>query len=79
MNTSNDPYDILVQGGTLIDGAGAPRRVADVGIHGERIAAVGNLTGHRAEHEIDARGHVVAPDSSTCTPMTTACCSPTAR
>jgi len=61
MNGANDPYDILIRGGTLIDGTGASRRVADVGIRGERIAAVGELTGHRAEHEIDARGRVVAP------------------
>ncbi|WP_176722377.1 hypothetical protein [Candidatus Thiosymbion oneisti] len=45
MNASNDPYDILIRGGTLIDGTGAPRRTADVAIRGERIAAVGDLAG----------------------------------
>jgi N-acyl-D-aspartate/D-glutamate deacylase len=44
----------------VIDGTGSPRFEADVGIDGERIAAIGkNLA--RGEREIDARGNVVAP------------------
>ena len=51
--------DIVVRGGTVIDGTGAPGRVADVAIVAGRIAAVGDrLTGDR---ELDASGQVVAP------------------
>ncbi len=36
-------FDLLIRGGTVIDGTGQPRQTADVGIAGERIAAVGQL------------------------------------
>jgi N-acyl-D-aspartate/D-glutamate deacylase len=36
-------FDTLVRGGLLIDGTGAPGRPADVGVRGDRIAAVGAL------------------------------------
>jgi N-acyl-D-aspartate/D-glutamate deacylase len=55
--------DILIRGGTLIDGTGAAERRADVGIKGDRITFVGNaamarVTGART---IDATGLIVAP------------------
>ncbi len=51
--------EIVIRGGTVIDGTGAPGRRADVGVTGGRIVAVGSdLTGTR---ELDASGHVVAP------------------
>ncbi|HVH50637.1 MAG TPA: amidohydrolase family protein, partial [Gaiellaceae bacterium] len=53
---------ILVHGGTLIDGTGAPRRSADVLIRDGRIARVAaGLATDRADRHIDARGLVVAP------------------
>lgn len=48
------PFDLLVRGGTLVDGTGAPGRPGDVAVTGDRIAA-GVAT------VIDATGHVVAP------------------
>ena len=55
------PLDLLVQHGTIIDGTGAARRTADVGISGGRIAAIGRLEAATALHTIDARGRIVAP------------------
>ena len=56
-----DVCELLLRGGTVIDGTGAPRRTADVAIDGDRIAAVGRLDGSRAAREIDASGLVVSP------------------
>ncbi len=53
-------YDILIRGGDLIDGTGSARRRADVGIQGDRVVAIGDLTEEAAE-TIDATGKVVAP------------------
>lgn len=53
-------YDILIKNGTIIDGSGAPRFQADVGITDGSIAAIGKLTGAAAE-VIDAKGKIVAP------------------
>ncbi len=51
--------DIVIRGGTVVDGTGAPRRRADVGITGDTISEIGEgLSGTR---EIDAGGHVVTP------------------
>ncbi|OZI17688.1 N-acyl-D-amino-acid deacylase family protein [Bordetella genomosp. 7] len=53
--------DVKITGGWLIDGGGAPRRRADLGIVGDRIAAMGDLSGRAAHREIDAGGRIVAP------------------
>jgi N-acyl-D-aspartate/D-glutamate deacylase len=53
-------YDLLIRGGTLIDGTGAPAREADVAIDGGVIAAVGQDIGGGRE-EIDATGLLVTP------------------
>ena len=54
-------YDVIVRGGTVYDGTGAPGRRADVGIRGDRIAAVGDLATARAATTVDATGLAVAP------------------
>lgn len=54
-------YDTLIRGGTVIDGTGAPGRVADVAIRGDSIVAVGSLGRATADSVIDATGLVVAP------------------
>jgi N-acyl-D-amino-acid deacylase len=55
------PFDVIVRGGTLYDGTGAPPRRADLGIRGDKIAAVGDLRRERARTVVDARGLAVAP------------------
>jgi N-acyl-D-amino-acid deacylase len=52
---------LLIRGGTLVDGTGAPRRAADVRVVGDRIREVGRLAPRPGERVIDARGRVVAP------------------
>ena len=54
-------YDVIIRHGTVYDGSGAPPRVADVGIRGDRITAIGRLGGASAIREVDARGMAVAP------------------
>ncbi len=54
-------YDLILRGGTVIDGTGAPRRRADVAIVRGHIARIGNLSGVRARTELDVRGLFVAP------------------
>jgi N-acyl-D-amino-acid deacylase len=52
---------ILISGGVLIDGSGAPRRVADVRIAGDAIKEIGKLKPQAGERVIDAKGMIVAP------------------
>jgi N-acyl-D-amino-acid deacylase len=54
-------FDTIVRRGTIIDGSGATRFRGDLGIAGDRILAIGDLSRYRAESEIDATGKVVAP------------------
>src|SRR2546425_11243375 len=54
-------FDIIIRGGTLYDGTGRPPIKADVGIKGDRIAAVGNLGRATAPTIVDAKGLAVAP------------------
>src|SRR5215813_1618572 len=54
-------FDIIIKGGTVYDGTGRPPRKVDVGIKGDRIAAVGNLSHATAGSVVDAKGLAVAP------------------
>ena len=53
--------DIVVSGGFVVDGTGAPGRNADIGVNGDRIAAIGNLRSGEASLTLDAAEMVVAP------------------
>src|SRR5258708_2573880 len=53
--------DIVLLGGTVVDGTGAPARVADLAIKARRIVAVGNFAIDPKARRIDATGLVVAP------------------
>lgn len=54
-------YDLVIRGGTIIDGTGSPGQQGDLAIQGDRIAAVGSLGKYEAAKVIDATGLVVAP------------------
>lgn len=54
-------YDLLLRGGTLYDGSAAPGRRADIAVRGERIVAVGNLSGADAAVDVEASGLAIAP------------------
>jgi dihydroorotase/N-acyl-D-amino-acid deacylase len=54
-------FDIIISGGRVVDGTGAPWFAGDVGITSDRIAAIGRLGDASAKRRIDARGLVVAP------------------
>lgn len=54
-------YDMIIQGGTIVDGSGAPAYRADLGIKDGLIGFIGNLQGEMARETIRAEGLVVAP------------------
>lgn len=53
--------DLIIRGGTIIDGTGQPGVRADVMIQDGLITEIGSFNGSRADREIDAEGHVVSP------------------
>jgi len=54
-------WSLLIRGGSVIDGSGAPAVAADVAIEGDRIAALGPGLAGEAARVLDAAGQVVAP------------------
>lgn len=54
-------FDVLIRGGRLLDGSGTPWVYADLGIKGDRIAALGRLQGASAKTVIEAAGLYVSP------------------
>src|SRR6188474_2554001 len=54
-------FDVIIKNGTVYDGSGRPPRRSDVGIKGDRIAAIGNLSRATATTVVDAEGLAVAP------------------
>lgn len=54
-------FDLLVHGGTVLDGTGGPARRADVGVRDGRVAAVGELAMAEAATRVDATGRMVSP------------------
>lgn len=58
---SDAGYTVIVHGGTVFEGSGAPGRRVDVGIVGDRIAVVGDLGDAPAALRVDATGLAVAP------------------
>jgi len=54
-------FDIIISGGNIVDGSNIPAFKSDVGIKGDRITAIGDLTGAESGENIDANGLVVSP------------------
>ena len=52
-------HDLVIRGGTIVDGTGASPCQGDIGIDGGKITEVGAVG--RGSREIDAQGHIVAP------------------
>ena len=59
--TSRAAFDLLILGGTVLDGTGKPGVRADVGIKDGLVARVGSLRGESAAETIDAAGRIVVP------------------
>lgn len=55
------PLDIVIASGTVFDGTGDEPRVADIGIRGDRVVAIGDLKAAQAKRRVDAKGLAVAP------------------
>jgi N-acyl-D-aspartate/D-glutamate deacylase len=53
--------DLIIRGGTLVDGSGSPGRRADIGIKDDRIVFVGSAGKQTAKRNIDATGLIVTP------------------
>jgi len=71
---AQQPFDIAILGGRVVDGTGAPWYIADVGIRDGKIAKIGRIDAAGAKRAIDAAGLVVAPGfvdmmGQTATPM----------
>ena len=58
---SNPSFDLVIRGGTLVDGTGTPGVRHDLGIKGARIAAIGNLSEVTARRVINATNRIVCP------------------
>ena len=59
-NSSNE-FDVIIRGGTVYDGTGKRPISADVGIKGDKVTKIGNLTRSNAANVVDASGMAVAP------------------
>jgi N-acyl-D-amino-acid deacylase len=57
------PFDLVLRGGTIVDGTGAPAVRADVGVRGDRIVRIAHdgIPANQARTSLDATGLVVAP------------------
>ena len=58
---SSPVFDVIISGGRIVDGTGAPWFAGDIGITGDHISAIGRLADRPATRRIDATGMVVAP------------------
>jgi N-acyl-D-aspartate/D-glutamate deacylase len=54
-------FDIIIKGGTIVDGTRTPRYVSDLAIKNGKIAQIGGLKGKTADRILDAAGRIVAP------------------
>jgi N-acyl-D-amino-acid deacylase len=61
-----DPFDLLIRNSEIVDGTGAPRFAGDIGIRGDRIERIGDLSGRGGRSEIDLAGRIAAPGFIDC-------------
>ncbi len=58
---AQQPYDLVIAGGSVINGEGTPAVITDLGIRGGRIATIGDLRAAPSTRRIEAAGLTVAP------------------
>ena len=61
-----DSFDLLIRNAEIVDGTGAARFAGDLGIRGDRIERIGDLSGRSGRTEIDLAGRVAAPGFIDC-------------
>lgn len=54
-------FSVIIEGGEVFDGLGGPAKQVDVGLRGDRIAAIGDLSTERAARRLEARGLTIVP------------------
>ncbi len=59
--SGTEKFDILIKNGKIVDGTGNPWFYGDIGIRGDTIAEIGDLSGKTAAKTIDAKGLVISP------------------
>jgi N-acyl-D-amino-acid deacylase len=55
------PFDVIIKNGHIVDGGGGPWYAADIGIRGDRIAAIGRLEDAQAKKVVDAGNRIISP------------------
>lgn len=60
-SAQTDEFDVIIKNGTIYDGSGGKPFKADVGIKGDKVTAIGNLSKAKAKQTVDAAGLAVAP------------------
>lgn len=60
-NQKKEVYESIIRNGLIYDGSGSESFKADIGINGDTIAFIGDLSNASAKNEIDAKGAAVAP------------------
>src|SRR5437773_11534289 len=61
---AQQPYEVVIRGGRVVDGSGAPWHLADLGIRSGKIARIGRTEAAARQRVIEAVGLVVAPGCS---------------
>ncbi len=61
LSAEEAPFDVVLRGGLVYDGSGAAPQRADVGLRGDRIAKIGDLSNAKAKLNVDVSGRAVAP------------------
>jgi len=61
ISAGGNKFDVILKNGHILDGSGGPWYAADVGVRGDRIAAIGKLDGAQAKTVVDATGRIISP------------------
>lgn len=61
LNGAEPKFDLVIRGGRIVDGSGAPWYIADIGIRNGKIAKIGHIEASAATTALDATGLIVAP------------------